>query len=383
MTPGRPHKKGVEQVTCRVRQVQLESGQRVLAIGGVRGRLALLETLLRRLQFCPGRDALVFLGDLVGGGGQNLETLHFAMDLARLPCVFFLCGDEELLPAPETGADEAVQEAWRQRLAARKDGLFWQLCAKAGLARQAALAQPAAALAAMRPKFARELDFLAAMPHILESRQYLFAHAGLGPGPLKEQNLQTVLAARGFFTGMQRGPAMPKLLTVAHWPAGWYGRTTLCHAPHYSPALKIVSADGGLGLAPGGQLNGAILRGGVYEGFAMADGLPMVRVLRSQPGRGAAVCFTGPDLRVRALRPEPGGRLCLHIASGGQMFVPEGWLCGQGDAWQLRGDAPGWFPPLAVGQTVGLAAGAGRMAMVKLGSHLGWAEWDSLAMPKG
>lgn len=370
-------------MTCRVRQAQFETGQRVLAIGGVRGRLPLLEALLGRLQFRPGRDALVFLGDLVGNGSQNLETLHFAMDLARLPCVYFLCGDEELLPWPETAGDDAAQNAWRQKLAAKRDGLFWQLCARAGLARKAALAQPAAALAALRPQFARELDFLANLPHIVESRQYLFAHAGLGPGPLKDQNLQTVLAARAFFTTAQRGPALPKLLTVGHWPAGWYGRTTLCQAPHYSPALKIVSADGGMGVAVGGQLNGAILRGGVYEGFAMADGLPMVRALRSQPGRGAAACFTGPDLRVRALQAEPGGRLCLHIASGGQMFVPEGWLCAEGDAYRLRGDTPGWFPPLAAGQTVGLAAGAGRMAMVKLGSHLGWAEWDALSMPKG
>lgn len=366
---------------CRVRRVQFDSGQRVLAIGGVRGRLPLLEALLRALRYVPGQDGLVLLGDLTGNGTLNLETVHFAMELCRLPYVHCICGDEDLLPP--AAADEEVLKSWRRRLEAQRTGLFWQLCARAGLERAAALAQPAAALAALRPRYAAELEFLTGLPQILESQQYLFAHAGLGPGPLEQQPAQTVLFASAFHAGALQGPAFPKLLSVAHWPAGWYGRTTLCYAPRCSPACRLVSVDGGLGLAAGGQLNGVILRRGVCEGFAMADGLPEVRALRGQPELRGMVCFAGPSYAVRALRPDAGGRLCLHPASGGQAVVPEGWLCRSGEEWRLRGDTPSWHPPLVQGQAVGLAAGAGEMALVKTGSHLGWARWADLSMPAG
>lgn len=367
---------------CRVQHVQFDRAQRVLAIGGVRGRLPLLEALLRELRFAPGRDGLVVLGDLAGRGRMALETVHFAIELARLPYVHFLCGEEDLLPPP-TAQGQALA-AWQARLAAQRNGLFWQLCAREGLERAEALAQPAAALAALRPRYAAELAFLEGLPHIVESSQYLFAHAGLGPGPLEEQSAETVLTAPAFHDAALRGPAFAKLLTVGHWPAGWYGHTTLCQAPRTSPANRLVSVDGGLGIAVGGQLNGAVLRGGVCEGFAMVDGLPQVRVRQGQAQRRGAVCLTGPDYGVRVLRQDAGGRLCLHPASGSQAVVPEGWLRETPEGgWRLRGDTPSWYPALIPGQTVGLAAGAGELALIKTGSHLGWARWDSLEMPKG
>lgn len=368
---------------CRVRRVQFELGQRVLAIGGVRGRLPLLEQLLRSLRYRPGQDGLVFLGDLMGNGSMNLETLHYAMELARTPCVYFIGGDEDLLPPAV--ADEPVQKAWRDRLGKQSEGLFWQLCAKAGLPRAAALEQPGAALAALRPRFQRELDFLSNMPHIIEDRQYIFAHAGLRAGALDQQPLETVLFANAFHEGaLQKGDVFQKLLAVGHWPAGWYGRTTLCHAPRSSPYCRLISVDGGLGSATGGQLNGAILRRGVCEGFAMADGLPQIRAVRGQVELRGNVCLTGPDYAVRTLRQDAGGRLCLHPATGGQAVVPEGWLCQTADGgWRLRGDTPSWFPPLTPGQTVGLAALAGGLALIKTGSHLGWARWENFEPPQG
>ncbi len=56
-------------------------------IGDVHGHLSELEALLRVVHFDPADDRLVFVGDLVNGGGESLGVLRAARDLGATVCL--------------------------------------------------------------------------------------------------------------------------------------------------------------------------------------------------------------------------------------------------------------------------------------------------------
>jgi hypothetical protein len=76
-------------------------GARTIFIGDVHGCYAELDTMLDKLALCPGKDHLIYLGDLINKGPSSLRVLELA---ARYPARFIL-GNHELafLRAVKTG----------------------------------------------------------------------------------------------------------------------------------------------------------------------------------------------------------------------------------------------------------------------------------------
>lgn len=55
--------------------------QRTLIIGDVHGCLEELEALLKKMEYCPQRDRLIFVGDLINKGPYSLEVLKKVLSL--------------------------------------------------------------------------------------------------------------------------------------------------------------------------------------------------------------------------------------------------------------------------------------------------------------
>ncbi len=72
---------------------------RVLAIGDIHGMYEKLIKLMEKIQFDPGEDFLVFLGDYIDRGPDSIKCLQYIYDLqhAHLDSVICLMGNHEVM----------------------------------------------------------------------------------------------------------------------------------------------------------------------------------------------------------------------------------------------------------------------------------------------
>jgi serine/threonine protein phosphatase 1 len=169
-------------------------GCRAYVIGDVHGRLDLLERLLaeieRDLAEQPSRKTLlVFLGDLIDRGphsAQVIERLR-TYGVPGLRTVFLLGNHEEVLLRILAG-DAALITQWRWFGGAE--------CLESYGVEPSAIAQPddQAALEAVRAAIPKEhAEFIGSFVDTCGFGDYLFVHAGIRPGVLVEEQVQSDL----------------------------------------------------------------------------------------------------------------------------------------------------------------------------------------------
>jgi serine/threonine protein phosphatase 1 len=169
-------------------------GCRAYVIGDVHGRLDLLERLLaeieRDLAEQPSRKTLlVFLGDLIDRGphsAQVIERLR-TYGVPGLRTVFLLGNHEEVLLRILAG-DAALITQWRWFGGAE--------CLESYGVEPSAIAQldDQAALEAVRAAIPKEhAEFIGSFVDTCGFGDYLFVHAGIRPGVLVEEQVQSDL----------------------------------------------------------------------------------------------------------------------------------------------------------------------------------------------
>lgn len=139
------------------------------ALGDVQGCFATLQSLLVRIDYAPGRDRLLFLGDLVNRGPRNVEVLRWLM--AQGDAVEAVLGNHDLhLLARAAGHADAK----------RRDTLGDVLTA---------------------PDRGTLLAWLRARPLVLAHGDALLVHAGLPPGMSRAEALELGMEISGHLRG--------------------------------------------------------------------------------------------------------------------------------------------------------------------------------------
>lgn len=352
-----------------LRKAEFKPGQRVLAISDIHACKALLERLLKKLDYRPGTDALVLAGDLLTKGEENMAMLDLAMELAALPDVYILLGNCD-------GMNDEAEAPWLPVFLDRQPRqLFWEQCAAQGIGRSEALADAHGTIQALCRAYPEQAAFLTGLPRILASEQYYFAHAAMDAAkPPQEQDPVDVITRRGF---LQTAGRFDRLLIVGHYPACNYDLAECRLSPYYDKARNILCIDGGNRVKTGGQLNGAVLQDGRYLGCEWVDELPAARVLRPQAEKLATVNINWPSYGVQPLAWQGELCRCRHETTGREFWAPAQLVEQTESGWKLADDYTDYRPPLQTGQQVGLAARAGDWALIKTGDRPGWvpASW--------
>ena len=353
-----------------VRQVPFGPG-RVLAVSDVHGNLPMLRGALAAAGFTQS-DTLVIVGDLVEKGPDSLGTLRYVMELSRRQRVYCVRGNcDDLVVEFADGTWSGSPAFYRQYLRTWGERcLLLQMGRLAGLTCRGEEDMPALRRAVCR-NFAPELDFLRAMPVILEMPQYLFVHGGVpGEEGLEELDAWQCMKNDGF---LHRAGVFRRWCVVGHWPVMLYRTDLPCAAPIADAGRRILSLDGGCSLTPDGQLNVAILprrpEGEIpWVGY---DRLPLVTALDAQrpSGESVNVCFGRHQVEVLSRNGE--FARCRHLESGRELDILSDFLY-EADGATYTQDATDYRLAVEPGDTLSLVRRVRGGCLAKKSSVTGW-----------
>ena len=346
-------------------KLALPKGRRIIAISDIQGNLPYLEGLLARLRFNE-EDILFILGDFTEKGPRSLDTLRYIMALSESHSVYTLCGNCDIW-APlfdgEIGEGAATVLPYMER---KPYSLARQMCAEMGIE-----FSPDMDYDNFRGRvfseYSREMEFLRALPTLVDTGDYVFVHGGI---PEEKGDAWNYMKYDRF---MERCGAQKCWTIVGHWPVMLYHEDTVEANPVFDFQKKIISIDGGCVLKDDGQLNALIIPeyGSTDFSFVAYDGFPLARVKSSQRASEKSWYIRWGDAEVEVL--ERGGEFsrCRHVRTGYEMDILTKYLFGEERFCEVN-DCTDYVLPLEAGDTVSVVEQTSRGCFVKHNGVSGW-----------
>lgn len=360
---------------ARVAPLVLEQGRRTFCVSDIHGNLPLLKGLLDKLAFSQD-DTLIVMGDIVERNTGSLATLRYLMALSETHDLRFLLGncDNLVLDFVDEGGEllDDFFERWIGNLGARS--VLVQMASEADVPLNGRADYPRAR-EAFRARFAPELDFLRAMPHILLNGDYLLVHGGVP----REEGLDDLIA----FDCMkndhfwEQGRVFQRWVIAGHTPVTLYRGDIACANPIIDEESHIISIDGGCTLKVDGQLNALRLptekKPACAEDFSFTayDGFPTVTALEGQDTSANPVNIRWGRSALEVLERGKEFSRCRHVESGKELdilneylrFGPEGVTCEDSTDYRL---------PVARGDELAVVRTTSRGLLCKKDGMTGW-----------
>lgn len=356
---------------ARVAPLVLEQGRRTFCVSDIHGNLPLLKGLLDKLAFSQ-EDTLIVMGDIVERNTGSLATLRYLMELEKTHDLRFLLGncDNLVLDFVDEGGElpDDFFERWIGNLGEKS--CLVQMASEAGVPLNGRGDYPMAR-ETFRARFAPELDFLRAMPHILLNGDYLLVHGGVP----REEGLDGLIA----FDCMkndhfrEQGHSFRRWLVAGHTPVTLYRGDIACANPIIDEESHIISIDGGCTLKVDGQLNALRLPFDPAEGFSFVayDGFPTVTALEGQDASEDPVNIRWGHSALEVLERGEEFSRCRHVESGRELdilneylrFGPEGVTCEDSTDYRL---------PAARGEGLAVVRTTSRGLLCKKDGVTGW-----------
>jgi hypothetical protein len=325
-----------------VRKISLPENGRTICISDIHGAFDAFRALLDKINFSEN-DTLILLGDFYTKGRQGRETLEYIMEQGALPNVYALRGNCDWV---EPWAD-AAQRTW-----------------------------------------------LEALPHILESDEFIFVHGGIGPGELTEQRAIECMKNDAW---LDKCGAFDRWVVTGHWPTMNYANLPRSRAarissvnsaelsstcdgvfscdPVIDAARRVIAIDGGMVVKPWGQLNAFIIERGGFS-FEAVDFMPIITAEKDQSASENPHTITYNDRFIKEVPDdgEPGAEFAkyLHLATGKTIELP------RDDAWRdekgrlCNGNGTDYRLPVRAGDKMSLLREYGDRLFVKKDGQIGW-----------
>ena len=305
------------ELMAKVERLTIPKDKRVICISDIHGSLDLFKQLLDKVYFSDG-DILILLGDFYTKGNQGRETLKFVMELYQKPNVYAIRGNSDWI--------ESYLET-------------------------------------------SEKEWLENLPHIIETKDYIFVHGGLTSDRLDKQEAEKCMKNDAF---MEQGLSFDRYIITGHWPTVNYCHKIPCYNPIINKERKIIAIDGGMNLKITGQLNAFIISGGKFS-FESVDDLPVYVVEKTQEASGGNLNITWNDRFIELIEEHNGIGIYRHLATGIELSLPSGigWIDGDGNLGESNFGTD-YFLPLALEDTVSVVKSFGSRFFAKKDGVAGW-----------
>ncbi len=355
---------------ARVKKVTIYKSRRIIAISDIHGNLGLFKKLLKKVNYTKD-DVLILVGDLIEKGENSLETLRYIIQLSNEQEVYIVTGNCDTLW--EDIKYEVDNEGLLKYMLFRKKSILNEMC-KALSIDVNEKSDMSSINEKLRENFAMELSYLEQLPHIIETEDYIFAHAGITTEDLENNEINEVIKRDAF---INEELVFSKYVIVGHWPTANYGIEKGCCNPIINKEQKIISIDGGNAIRAEGQLNALIIDGDNIT-FDSVDDLPKGEIIKTQEANRNTILITWMNNLIDILKEGEEFSLCRHISSGHTLLIKNDKIFKSKDGMRCY-DCTDYFIEAEKGDIVSIIEKANEITLVKRNGVIGWVKNENIS----
>ena len=352
-------------MAIRILRPVLDGNRRILVVSDIFGNYDAFRRLLEKAEYTH-EDYLILLGNLTERGPESLKTLRLAMELSRSRRVLCITGDRDPVWREVFRADRN-RELLQYVL--RNPSLIRDMCVEIGVMLTPDTNMHPVKLA-LREAFAAEFEFLDSMSHVIETPNFVFAHAQILPGELEEMSPADVTRGDRF---LDKGFSFERYVVVGHWPTLRYPEYKRNANPIILKNRKIISIDGGMTVLRDGQMNALIIPNAESEDFSFVsvDNYPKRIALNSQDAGLERHIIQAPDNRVKILKTSGDMCYCRQEKTEKNYWIPKAFLTQTSDGCYTE-DYTDYQLKVTFEDEVSVILQTSRGTLVKRNGVTGW-----------
>lgn len=349
-----------------VKKISIPKNKRIIAISDIHGNLNLFQKLLEKVSYTKN-DILILVGDLIEKGDMSLKTLRYLMELSSNNGIYIVSGNCDTIW--EDVKYEIDDEELLKYMIFRKKSILNEMCKELNIEVNEK-SDIKYIKKQIKENFSDVINWLEQLPHIIETENFIFVHAGITSDNLEEQNASKVMKNDAF---MEQGLIFTKYVVVGHWPTANYGKEYGCCNPIINKEQKIISIDGGNMIKEGGQLNALIINGNDIEKttFTAIDEFPQGIIIENQASNKNTIHITWLDNAVEVLKEDNEFSLCKHISSNHELWIKNNKLFKAKDGIRCY-DCTDYFLSVSKGDIVSIVEKCSNQTLVKKDGIIGW-----------
>ena len=356
---------------AKVEKITLYKNRRIIVISDIHGNLKLFKKLLEKVNYTKD-DVLILVGDLIEKGENSLETVRYIIQLSNEQEVYVVTGNCDVLW--EDIKYEVDNDSLLKYMLFRKNSLLNEMCNALSIEVNEK-SDMAFINEQLRLNFVMELDYLEKLPHIIETEDYIFAHAGITTEDLEKNEINKVIKRDAF---MNENLFFSKYVVVGHWPTANYGIEKGCCNPIINEEQKIISIDGGNAIKTEGQLNALIIDGDNIT-FDSVDDLLKGEIIKTQYSNKNTIQITWIDNLIDILKEGEEFSLCKHVSSGHNLLIKNDKIFKAKDGIRCY-DCTDYFIDAEKGSIVSIIEKANEITLVKNDGVIGWVRNENLKL---
>lgn len=226
---------------------------RIICVSDIHGNLKWFKKLLDKCGYNAGADYLFILGDIVEKGRDNLAALRFVKELCQNERVVCIKGNNDTMCVRMAFCD--TKEKFFDRLKSRPHNTYLEMAEGVGI--DSFDSDFEEKRQRVNKEFAQELDFIDNLPLAIETKDFIFIHAGIENRPDWESTSEKFALTTPWYMDMRH--QSEKTVICGHYPVYNYRAANFASLPVADKEKRIIDIDGGASTKFAQQLNALII----------------------------------------------------------------------------------------------------------------------------
>lgn len=226
---------------------------RIITVSDIHANLKHFKTLLQKCNYDKTADYLFILGDILEKGEENIATLRFVMELCQSERAICIKGNNDTMC--DRMAFHDSKEKFFERIKQRPRNTYFEMAKSIGI--DSFERDFETKRQRVNKRFENELNFIKNLPLAIETKDFIFIHAGIENRPDWENTSERFALTTPWYMDMCH--QSEKTVICGHYPVYNYKAANNSNLPLIDREKRIIDIDGGASTKFAQQLNALII----------------------------------------------------------------------------------------------------------------------------